>query len=59
VQSDRYKIKLVENSMIIVGGGIGGLAAALASGQAGVMPQVLERAATFQKWGRVSKWAPM
>jgi salicylate hydroxylase len=37
--------------MIIVGGGIGGLAAALACGQAGARPQVLERAATFSKVG--------
>jgi salicylate hydroxylase len=41
----------VEHSMIIVGGGIGGLAAALATGQAGAMPQVLERAATFSEVG--------
>jgi salicylate hydroxylase len=58
VQSDRYKIKLVENSMIIVGGGIGGLAAALASGQAGVMPQVLERAATFSEVGAGIQMGP-
>ena len=37
--------------MIIVGGGIGGLAAALACGQAGARPQVLERAATFSEVG--------
>ena len=37
--------------MIIVGGGIGGLAAALACGQAGARPQVLERAATFTEVG--------
>jgi len=44
--------------MIIVGGGIGGLAAALASGQAGVMPQVLERAATFSEVGAGIQMGP-
>ncbi len=37
--------------MVIVGGGIGGLAAALACGQAGAKPQVLERAASFSEVG--------
>jgi salicylate hydroxylase len=58
VQSDRCKIKLVENSMIIVGGGIGGLAAALACGQAGARPQVLERAATFSEVGAGIQMGP-
>jgi len=58
VQSDRCKIKLVENTMIIVGGGIGGLAAALACGQAGARPQVLERAATFSEVGAGIQMGP-
>jgi salicylate hydroxylase len=58
VQSERCKIKLVENSMIIVGGGIGGLAAALACGQAGARPQVLERAATFSEVGAGIQMGP-
>jgi salicylate hydroxylase len=48
----------VENTMIIVGGGIGGLAAALACGQAGAMPQVLERAATFSEVGAGIQMGP-
>jgi salicylate hydroxylase len=48
----------VENKMIIVGGGIGGLAAALACGQAGARPQVLERAATFSEVGAGIQMGP-
>ncbi|NBY69496.1 MAG: FAD-dependent oxidoreductase [Betaproteobacteria bacterium] len=48
----------MENSMIIVGGGIGGLAAALACGQAGARPQVLERAATFSEVGAGIQMGP-
>jgi salicylate hydroxylase len=48
----------VENTMIIVGGGIGGLAAALACGQAGARPQVLERAATFSEVGAGIQMGP-
>jgi salicylate hydroxylase len=48
----------VENTMIIVGGGIGGLAAALACGQTGAKPQVLERAATFSEVGAGIQMGP-
>jgi len=48
----------VENTIIIVGGGIGGLAAALACGQAGARPQVLERAATFSEVGAGIQMGP-
>jgi salicylate hydroxylase len=48
----------VENTMIIAGGGIGGLAAALACGQAGARPQVLERAATFSEVGAGIQMGP-
>jgi salicylate hydroxylase len=58
VQSDRCKIKLVENSLIIVGGGIGGLAAALACGQVGARPQVLERADAFSEVGAGIQMGP-
>jgi salicylate hydroxylase len=58
VQSDRCKIKLVKNSLIIVGGGIGGLAAALACGQAGARPQVLERADAFSEVGAGIQMGP-
>ena len=44
--------------MIIVGGGIGGLAAALACGQAGAKPLVLERAATFSEVGAGIQMGP-
>ena len=44
--------------MIIVGGGIGGLAAALACGQAGARLQVLERAATFSEVGAGIQMGP-
>ena len=44
--------------MIIVGGGIGGLAAAFACGQAGARPQVLERAATFSEVGAGIQMGP-
>ena len=44
--------------MIIVGAGIGGLAAALACGQAGVRPQVLERAANFSEVGAGIQMGP-
>jgi salicylate hydroxylase len=44
--------------MIIAGGGIGGLAAALACGQAGARPQVLERAATFSEVGAGIQMGP-
>ena len=58
MQSDRCKIKLVENSLIIVGGGIGGLAAALACGQVGARPQVLERADAFSEVGAGIQMGP-
>ena len=44
--------------MIIVGGGIGGLSAALACGQVGARPQVLERAATFSEVGAGIQMGP-
>jgi salicylate hydroxylase len=44
--------------MMIVGGGIGGLAAALACGQAGARPQVLERAVTFSEVGAGIQMGP-
>ncbi len=44
--------------MIIVGGGIGGLAAALACGQAGARTQVLERAAIFLEVGAGIQMGP-
>ena len=44
--------------MIIVGGGIGGLAAALACGQAGAKPLVLERAAAFSEIGAGIQMGP-
>ena len=44
--------------MISVGGGIGGMAAALACGQAGARPQVLERAATFSEVGAGIQMGP-
>jgi len=44
--------------MIIVGGGIGGLAAALACGQTGAKPLVLERAATFSEVGAGIQMGP-
>jgi len=44
--------------MIIVGGGIGGLAAALACGQIGAKPQVLERAVTFSEVGAGIQMGP-
>jgi salicylate hydroxylase len=44
--------------MIIVGGGIGGLAAALACGQTGAKPLVLERAAAFSEVGAGIQMGP-
>jgi len=44
--------------MIIVGGGIGGLAAALACGQTGAKPMVLERAAAFSEVGAGIQMGP-
>ena len=48
----------MENTLIIVGGGIGGLAAALACGQAGAKPQLLERTATFSEVGAGIQMGP-
>ncbi|MEI7976093.1 MAG: FAD-dependent monooxygenase [Betaproteobacteria bacterium] len=48
----------MENSLIIVGGGIGGLAAALACGQVGARPQVLERADAFSEVGAGIQMGP-
>jgi salicylate hydroxylase len=48
----------VENSLIIVGGGIGGLAAALACGQVGARPKVLERADAFSEVGAGIQMGP-
>ncbi len=44
--------------MIIVGGGIGGLAAALACGQAGARPHVFERATEFSQAGAGIQMGP-
>jgi len=44
--------------MIIVGGGIGGLAAALACGLVGARPRVLERAANFSEVGAGIQLSP-
>ena len=48
----------MENSLIIVGGGIGGLAAALACGQVGARPKVLERADAFSEVGAGIQMGP-
>lgn len=48
----------MENTIIIVGGGIGGLAAALACGQTGAKPLVLERAAAFSEVGAGIQMGP-
>ncbi|MEY3924076.1 MAG: 3-hydroxybenzoate 6-hydroxylase 1, partial [Pseudomonadota bacterium] len=58
LESDRCKIKLVKNSIIIVGGGIGGLASALACGLVGARPHVLERAANFSEVGAGIQLSP-
>ena len=48
----------VENSMLIVGGGIGGLAAALACAQKGAKPLLLERATQFSEVGAGIQMGP-
>jgi salicylate hydroxylase len=49
---------LVENLMLIVGGGIGGLAAALACAQQGVQPHIVERAHAFSEVGAGIQMGP-
>jgi salicylate hydroxylase len=44
-------MNLVKNSILIVGGGIGGLAAALACAKQGAQPHVIERAQVFSEVG--------
>ena len=48
----------VENSMLIVGGGIGGLAAALACAQKGAKPLLVERATQFSEVGAGIQMGP-
>lgn len=49
---------LVKNSILIVGGGIGGLAAALACAQQGAKPHVIERAKVFSEVGAGIQMGP-
>ncbi len=48
----------VKNSILIVGGGIGGLAAALACAQQGAKPHVIERAKVFSEVGAGIQMGP-
>jgi salicylate hydroxylase len=48
----------VENSMLIVGGGIGGLAAALACAEKGAKPLLIERAKQFSEVGAGIQMGP-
>jgi salicylate hydroxylase len=48
----------VKNSILIVGGGIGGLAAALACASKGAKPRVIERAAVFSEVGAGIQMGP-
>jgi salicylate hydroxylase len=48
----------VENSMLIVGGGIGGLAAALACAEKGAQPLLIERAKQFSEVGAGIQMGP-
>ncbi len=48
----------VKNSMLIVGGGIGGLSAALACAQKGAQPRLLERAKVFSEVGAGIQMGP-
>lgn len=48
----------VKNSILIVGGGIGGLAAALACAQRGAQPHVIERAQVFSEVGAGIQMGP-
>lgn len=49
---------LVKNSILIVGGGIGGMAAALACAQQGAQPHVVERAQVFSEVGAGIQMGP-
>ena len=48
----------VKNSILIVGGGIGGLAAALACAQRGAQAHVIERAHAFSEVGAGIQMGP-
>ena len=49
---------IVKNSILIVGGGIGGLAAALACAKQGAQPHVIERAQVFSEVGAGVQMGP-
>ena len=49
---------VVKNSILIVGGGIGGLAAALACTEKGAKPLLIERAAHFSEFGAGIQMGP-
>ena len=51
-------MSVVENSILIVGGGIGGLAAALACAEKGANPLLIERAAQFSEVGAGIQMGP-
>ena len=51
-------MSIVENSILIVGGGIGGLAAALACAEKGAQPLLIERAAQFSEVGAGIQMGP-
>lgn len=51
-------MNVVKNSMLIVGGGIGGLSAALACAQKGAQPRLLERAKVFSEVGAGIQMGP-
>ena len=55
---DRCKMNAVKNSMLIVGGGIGGLAAALACAAKGAQPHLIERAPFFSEVGAGIQMGP-
>ena len=48
----------VKNSVLIVGGGIGGLAAALACAKQGAQPHLIERAKVFSEVGAGIQMGP-
>ncbi len=51
-------MKIVKNSILIVGGGIGGLSAALACAQQGANPRLVERASAFNEVGAGIQMGP-
>ncbi len=54
----RCKMNAVKNSVLIVGGGIGGLAAALACAKQGAQPHLIERAKVFSELGAGIQMGP-